>query len=264
MQDNVSQYHDLQNRLNGFDKITLEEMGKVKLMNRIDTKYVTTLKSLLQLLKLARGEYMVQTIDGECNLPYYTLYFDTDDYRMYADHQRGKKTRKKIRVRRYESTRQSFLEVKSKNNKGRTKKKRVQCNLEEVDTKGDFIASHSPFHHSALRRCIENRFNRITLVNRSMTERLTIDTRLRFNNLTKPSRLCLTDIAIIELKRDGNIPSPIVPMLTALRIKPSGFSKYCMGMALTDPTLRHNRFKERLRAIERTMTVDRGETAWNS
>ncbi len=263
MPENLSKYHELQDRMNGFDRISLEEMGKVKLMNRIDTKYVTTLDTLLQLLALAREEYMVQTIDGKCNLPYYTLYFDTTDYRMFADHQRGKKTRKKIRIRRYESTQLSFLEVKSKNNKGRTKKKRVQCELAEVDSHGDFIAGHSPFHLSALKRCIENRFNRITLVNRHMTERLTIDTRLRFNNLTHRSQLCLTDIAIIELKRDGNHPSPVVPMLAALRIRPSGFSKYCMGMALTDHTLRQNRFKERLRTIERTMTVERGEGAWN-
>lgn len=263
MSGNQSQYHELQDRLNGFDRITLEEMGKVKLMNRIDTKYVTTLDRLLQLLVRAREEYMVQTIDGQCNLPYYTLYFDTADYRMFADHHRGKKTRKKIRLRRYESTDVSYLEVKSKNNKGRTKKKRVQCELTEVEAHGDFIARQSPFHLDALKQCIENRFNRITLVNRHMTERITIDTLLRFNNITRQSRLCLTDIAIIELKRDGNAPSPIMPMLTALRIRSSGFSKYCMGMALTDQTLRQNRFKERLRTIERTMTVERGEGAWN-
>lgn len=262
MSDNASQYRDLQIRLNGFDKITLEEMGKVKLMNRIDTKYVTTLGTLLQLLDLARDEYVVQTIDGQCNLPYYTLYLDTDDYRMYGDHQRGKKTRKKIRVRRYESTRQTFLEVKSKNNKGRTKKKRVECELADVGRHSDFIADHSPFRLCSLKQCIENRFNRITLVNRRMTERLTIDTRLRFNNLIKRSRLCLTDIAIIELKRDGNVASPVIPILAALRIRPSGFSKYCMGMALTDPALRQNRFRERIRTIERTITMERGEAAW--
>ena len=55
-----------------------------------------------------------------------TLYFDTPDRQMYAEHQRGRKNRQKIRVRRYESSGVSFLEVKRKNNKGRTDKKRME------------------------------------------------------------------------------------------------------------------------------------------
>lgn len=263
MHDRHQYYHDLQASLEDFDSISLEEMGSVKLMNRVDTKYVTTVGKLLELLRLARGEYMVQKIDGECVLPYYTLYYDTDDFRMYAEHQRGKKSRKKVRLRRYESTGVSFLEVKSKNNKGRTKKKRMECGREHVSQQGEFITIHTPYSLGNLKECIENRFNRVTLVNKGRTERLTLDTSLRFNNLSSSNQLGLPDIAIIELKRDGNVPSPITDMLASLRIRPSGFSKYCMGMALTDSSLRQNRFKPRLRAIARGMTVERGADAWD-
>ena len=42
-------------------------------------------------------------------------------------------------------------------------------------------------------------------------------------------------------------------MLRGLRIHPAGFSKYCVGMALTDRRLRHNRLKPRLRMVERLL-----------
>ena len=39
--------------------------------------------------------------------------------------------------------------------------------------------------------------------------------------------------------------------LRQLRIHPHGFSKYCIGSALTNPDLRQNRFKIRLRDTEK-------------
>ena len=61
----------------------------------------------------------------------------------------------------------------------------------------------------------------------------------------------MADIAIIELKRDGRVPSPILPLLRELRIKPAGFSKYCIGTSITNSNLNQNRFKPRLRKIDK-------------
>ena len=47
-----------------FQPITLEEMSTIKLMNRTDTKFVTSVPVLCQLLKLAQGEYRAQETDG--------------------------------------------------------------------------------------------------------------------------------------------------------------------------------------------------------
>ena len=60
-----------------------------------------------------------------------------------------------------------------------------------------------------------------------------------------------TDLVIIELKRDGHQPSPILPKLLQLRIHPHGFSKYCIGSALTNDSLRRNRIKPRLHSIDK-------------
>lgn len=229
-------------------------MKKVKLMNRTDTKYVTTMSRLLALLQLASKEYMVQSIDGQLLMPYYTRYFDTRNCEMYTHHLHGKLTRKKIRERRYVSSGLEFLEVKRKNNKGRTDKVRIETRDLSSVARHEFLKDKSGYDSENLQPQIENNFDRITLINKNMTERLTIDTNLRFHNLVSGIDRNLDGLVIIELKRDGRTVSPILTMLLQLRIKPSGFSKYCMGMALTQPGLSVNRFKPRLKMIEKLLS----------
>ncbi len=246
--------------LDAFDTISLEEMKRVKLMNRTDTKFVTTTGALFHLLRLAADRYYVQQIGGQVAMPYYTRYYDTADYEMYHHHQRGKLTRKKIRVRRYVGSGLEFLEVKRKNNKGRTDKRRIKSGSELPDEqRRSFIVEMSGYTDSELVPQIENNFTRLTLVNKDMTERLTIDTGLSFHNLVSGTDRRLDGLVIIELKRDGRVPSPISSLLRQLRIKESGFSKYCMGMALTNPEVPVHRFKERLRHIEKMISREMAE-----
>ena len=58
--------------LGRFDSISLDEMSGIRLMNRIDTKFVTTMPVLLRLLDMALDEYMAQEIEGERNMRYST------------------------------------------------------------------------------------------------------------------------------------------------------------------------------------------------
>ena len=112
--------------LSTFAPITLDEMSSVKLMNRTDTKFVTNLPQLYRLLEMAHDDYYAQEIDGQRNMLYDTTYFDTRDYEMYKEHQHGHTNRQKIRFRTYVSSHLQFMEVKTKNNHGRTKKKRIE------------------------------------------------------------------------------------------------------------------------------------------
>ena len=96
-----------------FAPITLDEMSSVKLMNRTDTKFVTTMPMLLRLFEMAQGDYYAQEIDGERNMLYDTTYFDTNDYEMYKEHQHGHANRQKIRFRTYVSSHLQFMEVKT-------------------------------------------------------------------------------------------------------------------------------------------------------
>ena len=159
-----------------FDPISLDEMSGIKLMNRTDTKFITTVSRLEELLVKAQEQYWVQEIEGDRNMPYFTRYFDTPDCHMYVSHQNGKKTRQKVRIRSYENSGLAFVEVKNKNNHGRTKKKRISLDHRDVDkeTYNDFLSQYLNYNPEILLAQIENNFNRITLVNKQKTERLSV------------------------------------------------------------------------------------------
>lgn len=236
--------------------ISLSEMKDIKLMNRIDKKYLATITQLEQLLVMAQGKYMVQQIEGMRYSRYHTIYFDTPDEEMYTMHHNGRLVRQKVRMRTYLDSGDTFLEVKNKNNHGRTKKKRITVRglhtLHEDD--GDMLLSkYSRYLLDDLVPKVENRFERITLVNMAKTERLTIDCHVKFHHLETDIHDTFDRLVIIELKRDGNVYSPVKSMLRTLRIKPSGFSKYCIGSAMTKPTLKRNRFKKKFVKINKLL-----------
>ena len=243
--------------LNSFAPITLAEMSSVKLMNRTDTKFVTNLPQLYRLLEMAQGDYYAQEIDGERNMLYDTTYFDTRDYEMYMEHQHGHTNRQKIRFRTYVSSHLQFMEVKTKNNHGRTKKKRIEVgDMDLSDTeKREFLARTLKYDVDTLIPHMHNFFRRITLVNKAKTERLTIDTSLQFHNVQTDTDRDMGPLVIIELKRDGLVFSPVLEMLRTLHIHPHGFSKYCMGAALTNDNLLVNRFKQKLRDVEKIVNI---------
>ena len=244
--------------INTYAPITLDEMKSVRLMNRVDTKFVTSMPRLLELLELARGEYFMQEIDGVRNSAYTTLYYDTPGLDMYIMHHNGCLGRQKVRVREYVGSGLMFLEVKNKNNHRRTRKKRIsisEFNIEGQE-KHDFLQGLCWWEVDSLQPALRNWFNRITLVNKGRTERVTIDTGLRFHSYRSGLDTSLDQAVVVELKRDGNQPSPLLAMLRELHIHPHGFSKYCMGTALSNPGVKKNRLKPKLHYVERLISRD--------
>ena len=229
--------------------ITLEQMSSIRLMNRTDTKFVTSKENLVRLLEMVQGEYYAQSIDGNKIANYLTTYWDTDGHHFYLEHHNGRAPRQKVRVRTYLDSDITFLEVKTKNNHGRTKKKRIEVPSQELDHNEEnevFLESLVHRGLGSIHPTVQNRFHRITLVNYGKTERLTIDFDVQFQNFETGQRADVGPLVIIELKRDGNVYSPILPLLRALRIKASGFSKYCIGSRITNKSLKQNIFKPRL------------------
>jgi len=236
--------------------ISLDEMSGIKLMNRTDTKFVTNKGKLAQLLELVQGQYYAQQIEGSRIANYRTLYYDTPAHRFYTDHHNGCAPRQKIRVRTYLDSNMTFLEVKTKNNHGRTKKKRITvpstAQADIVAAGGsDFTQGLTGETFASILPTVENQFQRITLVNYGKTERLTIDFNVCFHNYETDSDAETGELVIIELKRDGNVFSPILKMLRQLRIKPHGFSKYCIGSAMTNGRLKNNTFKFKMVTISK-------------
>jgi hypothetical protein len=237
--------------------ITLGEMGNIRLMDRIDSKYAAPASLLPQLLEEMLLSFRVQVSNGARVAPYCTQYLDTPDLKMFLMHQNGKLNRQKIRIRSYVDSNLSFLEVKNKSNKGRTSKKRVPVGLSslysirELKEETQFLEENALFDIRILEPALANNFQRMTFVNNKATERITIDTHLFFLNHRTGNTQSLDKLMIIELKQDGWQRSDFRDILNRFRIKKTAFSKYCMGTVLTDSSVKYNRFKSKLITINK-------------
>lgn len=241
--------------VNSMRPITLSEMKEVKLMNRIDTKYLVTSDQLQAILQGIHEHYYAQEVEGNRLSPYSTVYYDTPDLRMYIIHHDRHLVRDKVRVRTYVDSHLTFCEVKHKTNKGRTKKKRIEVqpgiNVTQDPAAAAFLAEKQPYPVESLSPNLETAFDRFTLVNEEKTERLTIDCNLKFNNFISGNSASMDDLVIMELKQDGRAHSLLKEVLFDLRIKPYKISKYCIGTAMTRPEVKQNRFKKKIRRINK-------------
>lgn len=288
--------------------LDLDRIAAVRLMNRVDTKYLVDERRCMELLERAADQYYVQIIDDCRACRYATLYYDTPQWDMYHLHHNRRLTRQKIRTRTYVETGVTYLEVKNKSNKGRTHKRRMALDRSlfaaaATDTAAaDFLRREARYAPETLSPSLVTRFVRVTLVNHAMTERLTIDFDLHFDNVragggNKDMNGCgdmntigpgdmdingcgnngmtgmdngfrpaaeashghtasLGRLVVIELKQDALAPSPMKQILAQLRVKPFKLSKYCIGEALTNPLVKHNRFKAKIRAIGKMAAHD--------
>ncbi|NTV65125.1 MAG: polyphosphate polymerase domain-containing protein, partial [Oscillochloris sp.] len=235
--------------------ISLAEMDGVALQNRTDTKYLISIDVLIQALSMLADEYRVLEINSLRQSPYQTLYFDTPDFALYMSHHAGQANRFKVRSRRYVGTDQSFMEVKLKTNKDRTIKQRIptdRLNTACTPEMADFIADHTDGQVPELEPKLWNEFSRVTLVGAS--ERVTIDLDLRFRG--NGECIAMPGIAIVEVKQDGvSRSSAFIQQLHAANVQPTGFSKYCIGISLIYPEVKHNRFKPKLLQVKKLMGV---------
>ena len=228
--------------------------------------YLSSIDLLPALLDNAREEgYSVQVIEDNVRLATYdTWYYDTPELIMYIRHHDKQLRRQKIRIRRYVDSDLMFLEIKNKTNTGRTKKKRrslpahdfpIQLLSSLEQETADFLLERSWYDPETLIPQVRTQFKRITLVNKEMTERLTIDTDLHWTNLRTGEHFCFDKLMVIELKQDGLIQSKMREILLNLRIKPIKMSKYCMGVALTHNEVKHNRFLPKIHTIEKMLNI---------
>lgn len=247
--------------LSRMETITLDQMSGVKLMNRVDEKFLMNRQQLAALLDLVVDEYYVQRIDGDALAPYNTLYFDTEDVAMYTEHHNRRLNRQKLRIRTYLSSVTTFMEVKNKNNKGKTKKVRIKVDksifyhaLDDAQVR-EFLSEQSRYPLDLLMPHVENTFRRITLVDKAKTSRITIDSEIRFVNHHTGINYDLSPLVIMEVKHEVGAPlSAIQRAMLEVRVHPKRMSKYCIGTVLTNPQAKYNRFKQKIRYINDTIS----------
>lgn len=245
---------DIKDLLQEFRPISLSEMDEVKLLNRTDTKFVFNKQQLLEILPQLTEDYASLEINGKRAAKYKTLYFDTEDFQLYTLHHNGKKNRNKVRFRSYVDSDLSFLEVKFKDNKGRTIKNRIKVDAieSELSENSTNFLNKSTVGDQKLEAKIWNSFKRITLVNLKAKERLTLDYDLSFEQDGK--KHLLENIIVAEVKQEKTSGASVfIKLMRKKHISNSRISKYCTGTALLnkDDGLKYNLFKEKLLQLKK-------------
>ena len=227
-------------------------MSEVKLMSRTDTKFTFSARKFFPLLKQLNKFYSILEIDGLRIHNYKSRYFDTDERKFYLDHHNKRVNRNKIRFREYVGSGLTFLEIKLKNNKKRTIKKRMKV---DSITK-ELSKEHKQYIKKIIGKSLEVNpkqwinFSRITLVHKEQKERLTIDVNLTFKN--EKSNGDLKHIVIAEVKQERmSRSSDFMRIAKEMSILPLRLSKYCMSTLKLNPDVKKNRFKEKLLFINK-------------
>ncbi len=236
--------HNIYATLAEYEPIDLVGLDKVKLLNRIDTKFVFHIDQLSDILNEVADEYYVLEIDNKRAFAYESLYFDTDDFQLYKQHHNGKLNRIKARYRRYSDSGLCYFEVKYKVKGGlRTDKKRLKQPTinENLGQKELELVFHPQLNNAELKPKLWIYFTRITLASRAFNERLTIDININFDNFEKQQGY--PQLVIAEVKTEKSCyNSPIVKALKSRHLEQIGFSKYSSGIALLT-NIKSNLFK---------------------
>ena len=243
---------NLKLELSRFEKITLSEMDNVKLMSRTDTKFAFNISILPKVLEKLSQFYRVMEIDGDRLHHYKSLYFDTEDRKFYTEHHNRRVNRNKIRFREYVGSGLTFLEIKLKNNKGKTIKKRIKVDSisEKITEKQQEYIDKIIGYTIKVNAKQWIKFSRVTFVHKTKKERLTMDVNLTFN--TNEEKGDLKNIVIAEVKQERmSRSSDFMKIVKEMRILPFRLSKYCMSSMQLWPQLKQNRFKEKQRFVNK-------------
>jgi len=233
-----------------FESISLAglEETKAQLLTREESKHLMTLQQCRDLVQALAGSYRVLEIQGMRIGRYETMYYDTPLFLSYTQHHNGKSNRYKLRLRYYDSSGETYLEVKKKTNKGSTEKRRIKTSWSLagfLPDQAEFLHTALPYDFQAFHPVIMTVYNRITLVSACSLERITFDLAISFHD--GQHLISYPDLVIAEIKYEkGAKNSPALHALHAMGIRKRAFSKYCIGVSLLCNWLKHNRFKQNL------------------
>lgn len=226
--------------------ITLQQLDEcAQLHTRKDRKYIIDAEQLATILTDLPAQARVLEIDHQRSFGYVSTYFDTptfDSYRLAATrrHQRFK-----VRVRTYQQSGDSVLEVKIKNRHGQTVKHRLPVSGEEElnsERCQNFLNQFDEVreHTAALELSATSTYRRTTLVFPDVGTRATIDSDFQCHD-SDGRHVDIGGSLIVETKSSGK-PSELDQMLWRAGIRPVKVSKYATGLAALHQELPSNRW----------------------
>lgn len=198
--------------LNDFQALTLTELNaSASFLKRIDRKFILPVDDLLKILEKLQNKFQILEIGGHKVFSYDNIYMDNEDYLFYNQHEAWEDKRSKVRTRLYKEANMAFFEFKQKE-AGITSKYRYEFPTEEH---GEMTKGKKRFFEwvwqsmyngdpkaPKLTPSLNTRYKRITLVDRILWERVTIDLNISTKDLrdSDGKRIKLKDVAIIESK----------------------------------------------------------------
>ncbi|WNB85623.1 polyphosphate polymerase domain-containing protein [Cellulomonas sp. ATA003] len=263
----------------GLDELT----DRAALLTRVDRKYVLPLADVHRLLaelgdRRSHRAARVLEIDGARAFGYASVYFDTPDLLSYRLAAHRRPVRWKIRTRTYVDSQQCWLEVKTRDRRGRTVKHRrahdpaASTRLTEDGALfadavlGELGMQDAQQLTSRLAPTLVTHYNRSTLLLLDDDTRVTLDTDLVCTDSAgadgagpsgaaqggtterrpESRSLRLAGRAVVETKTLGR-PSVADRALWSLGHRPVAVSKFATGLAALHPDLPATRWRPVLR-----------------
>jgi hypothetical protein len=246
--------NEIESVLNQFDKIDLEGLEKVKLLNRVDSKFIFHVNELHFILKMIKDDYSLLEINDLHSFNYETVYFDSSKFQLYHAHHNGKLNRFKIRRRHYLYNNQNFFEIKQKIKGNRTHKFRIEKSG-EGNIFSEFeqeMLNLSGAPKIDLEEKLKVNYTRLTFASKSKNERITVDLDLTFSNLNAKKEF--KGLAILEVKQGSmNRNSGVLVCLKTKKIRPLSISKYAIGIAMIESGVKKNAFKSKILQINKLL-----------
>lgn len=226
-------------------------MDVAGLQTRNEKKYLVTPGQFVELSK-ELTHLRVLEIDSRRLFSYESVYFDSPDLALFRDHRQGRRKRYKVRTRTYLDSNQSLFEVKLKGGRGETIKQRLPYRFEDrkhvSGPAADFLEGSLHHHYDVqppqLAVSLTTRYSRATFVDVHEGARLTCDVDLAWCS-AEGSLEHGPDLILVESKSLGS--SRADGVLARMGIRPTSVSKYCVGIALTNPEVPVNRWNRLLR-----------------
>lgn len=221
------------------------------LQRRTDSKFIINAFHLIDIIPTLKDKYTSLQANGKYCALYKTQYFDSSDLILFRDHKNGRRIRYKVRIREYTDRGLSFLEIKKRRSdieQVKIRKKHELNNFQLSDEDKFFISDQTGysdiFYPSAFISCY-----RISLVNKSDNERVTIDLNLNIesSNMVRS----FNHLAILEVKQwPFKRHTDVMDLLKSSHLYNKKVSKYCSAVALTHPELLYNRLIPRVNNIK--------------
>lgn len=236
-----------------FEPISLTAINeRAALQTRAENKYFVPWQVFVEFADELSTTHTALEIKGKRVFLYDTYYFDTPELDSYNGHLQGRRKRFKCRSRIYVDSALCVFELKLKGGRGETIKHRInytQTENKQVNSDAmtflqeQLSAAYEMDAPTSLVPMLRTYYYRVTLAAKDTDERMTCDFNVVLGDGERWHGEMDSNYSLVEVK-SGNGRSSSDLLLWKMGLRPTGSSKYCLGMNLMRPDLHVNRFTQ--------------------